>query len=212
MSKETGVLEPLATVTGGLLRVLLGALALFLALDLLGIGPFHVNWAGGVTCVTDGGARMGGGVLSPVTDLARHGAGVDLTPRYCAEHADGSQRFLAGLAERPPDLLLTGGLLLLYRLLRTAEQEGIHTRRAAGRLRGLAWWLLLGGLLASVLSANAEAALLDTLAHGHPFTVGAWLTLWHPPYLLFLTGCGLLTFARVLRAGAAMREDLEGTV
>jgi hypothetical protein len=35
---------------------------------------------------------------------------------------------------------------------------------------------------------------------------------WSFPTGMVFTALGLFTFARILRAGAAMREDLEGTV
>lgn len=38
------------------------------------------------------------------------------------------------------------------------------------------------------------------------------LRAWSAPYLAILTGLGLLTFARITRAGASMREDLAGVV
>ncbi|WP_443068592.1 hypothetical protein [Streptomyces sp. NBC_01267] len=83
---------------------------------------------------------------------------------------------------------------------------------AARHLRVAGWWLLLGCLAAGVVEAGAHAALLAILAQDYPFTVESWLGAWQPPYALVLTALGILTFARVMRAGVAMREDLEGTV
>ncbi|NUR68552.1 MAG: hypothetical protein HOQ47_22580, partial [Streptomyces sp.] len=65
---------------------------------------------------------------------------------------------------------------------------------------------------AQVIESNLKAAVLAQLATNHDFTASSWLELWSIPYLAVLTGLGLLTFARITRAGAAMREDLEGVV
>jgi hypothetical protein len=37
-------------------------------------------------------------------------------------------------------------------------------------------------------------------------------TAWYPSWSVVLIGLGLITFARVMRLGVGMREDLEGTV
>lgn len=91
-------------------------------------------------------------------------------------------------------------------------REGVFTARVAGLLRVAGWWLLLGCLVGELVEAGAHAALLATLARDHPFTADSWLGSGKPPYALVLTALGILTVARVMRAGAAMREDLDGTV
>ncbi|MFE9249396.1 hypothetical protein [Streptomyces sp. NPDC007088] len=209
MSREPKLLEPLSTVVGGVLRLLIGLPVLFAVLGLFD-SEVHLNWTGGQACVTVSSTTTGFDDV-PWQQL-RPGAAVGWHPEYCAESPSGYQQFLTALAARPAHLLVLGGLYLLHRTLRTAEREGVHTERAAAGLRLLGWWLLAGSLLAEFVRANARAALLGTLTEDQPFTVGAWLNLWDAPYLLFLTGLGLLTFARIVRAGAVMREDLEGTV
>ncbi|WP_351229599.1 hypothetical protein [Streptomyces sp. NPDC002133] len=76
----------------------------------------------------------------------------------------------------------------------------------------LGWWLLVGSLVVEVAEANARAALLAALSKNADFSAGTWLSMWTPPYLAVLTGLGLLTFARITRAGTSMREELEGVV
>ncbi|MEV0848851.1 hypothetical protein AB0J21_23775 [Streptomyces sp. NPDC049954] len=208
MSREPKLLEPLSTVVGGVLRVLIGLAVLFAVLSLFDTG-MHLNWTGGHACVTVSTTTTS---FDAPWEPLRPGAAVGWHPEYCAESPSGYQQFLTALAARPTHLLVIGGLWLLHRTLRTAEREGVHTERTVGGLRLLGWWLLAGSLLAEFVRANARAALLATLTEDQPFTVGAWLNLWNAPYLLFLTGLGLLTFARIVRAGAVMREDLEGTV
>jgi hypothetical protein len=45
-----------------------------------------------------------------------------------------------------------------------------------------------------------------------PVDWGQWPVAWSVSWPVFWFGLGLVIFARVMRAGAAMRADLEGTV
>ncbi len=125
---------------------------------------------------------------------------------------DGYQRVLDILGELPWVLLLIGGLVLLNQLLKSAGRDGVYTLQTATRVSRLGWLLLAGSIIAEVVQANAKAALLGTLSTEAPYTVATWLNIWTPPYLAILTGLGLLTFSRIIRAGADMRDDLEGLI
>lgn len=103
-------------------------------------------------------------------------------------------------------------LFLLNRLLRGAARDGIYTLQTASRLRLLGWWLPIGSLTAEFVQSNAKAALIATLAESKDFSARSWLGMWEPPYLTLLTAFGLLTFARITRAGTAMCEDLQSVV
>ncbi|MFG3532305.1 DUF2975 domain-containing protein [Streptomyces sp. NPDC047917] len=133
-------------------------------------------------------------------------------PSYCTDHADGVQRLFDLLGGFPSLLLVLGILFLLDRLIQGASREGVFTTRTVRYLRIAGWWLLLGCLAAAVVEAGAHAALLATLAKDYTFTADSWLETWQPPYALVFTALGILTFARIMRTGVAMREDLEGTV
>ncbi|WP_433343099.1 hypothetical protein [Streptomyces sp. CA-253872] len=87
----------------------------------------------------------------------------------------------------------------------------MHRWRTAARLRLLGCWLFFGSLVAALGKALAQGALLDAMRTDTQFA-SAVLGRWDTPWLALLTGLGLLTFARVVRAGAALREDLEGVV
>ncbi|MFF3689931.1 hypothetical protein [Streptomyces sp. NPDC002187] len=209
MSREPKLLEPLSTVVGGVLRVLIGLISLAFVLSLF--TDVRVGWGTGDGCVT---ADWMGGNSSDTPTLfpAREGAQVGVIPEFCAADMNGYQSVLNVLSELPSALLVVGGLLLLNRLLKAAARDGVYTLQTAARVRLLGWWLLAGSVVAEVVQANAQAALLATLAKEAPYTAVSWLNTWTPPYLAVLTGLGLLTFSRIMRLGAAMREDIEGTV
>ncbi|MFI5797088.1 hypothetical protein [Streptomyces sp. NPDC051677] len=204
MTEDRKLLEPMATVVSVVLRLLL-------ALSTAGliISVVHGSWGDLDICIADESttSSVAPGALAP-----EGGAQVDSIPRYCAEAPDAGLRLLNELGELPSTLLLISGLFLLHRLLQGAARDGVYTVRTASRLRLLGWWLLIGSLVAEIAEANARAALLAALAKDADFEVGTWLNMWTAPYLAVLTGLGLLTFARITRVGASMREDLEGVV
>lgn len=207
--EDRKLLEPLSTVVSGGLRLLIGLLLAGFLLNVVnGSVPF---WDGANTCVTADWTSSS----SAATDAAfgaRDGAHVSAVPRYCADHPSAWQRTLGILSEAPALVVLVGGLTLLDRLLRSAGRDGAYTRQAASGLRFLGWYLLVGSLVAAIARAASQAALLATLADDAAFSPGTVLGATAFPYLVLLTALGLLVFARVVRAGATMREDLEGTV
>ncbi|MFD4943495.1 DUF2975 domain-containing protein [Streptomyces sp. NPDC058409] len=211
MTQDSKLLEPLSTVVSGVVRLLIGLLAVWFVLSWFN-PHIHFGWAmGGTTCVT---ADWISGSSSD-TDMvynAAAGAHVNAIPQYCTAHPGTYQGLLKLLGELPAFILLLGGLLMLNSLLRAAAREGVYTPRTAADLRLLGWWLLLGSLAVETIEAIAKAALLATLAEEAPFSAGAWLNTWTSPYLAILTALGLLTFARIMRAGVAMREDLDAVV
>jgi hypothetical protein len=204
MTDDRKLLEPMATVVSIVLRTLLVLLTAGLVYSAL-----HGSWGDINVCVADESTTGSG---TPGAFVPESGAQVDSIPRYCAENPDASLRLLNELGALPSTFLLISGLFLLHRLLRSAARDGVHTVRTASRLRLLGWWLLVGSLVVEITEANARAALLAELAESADFSAGTWLDMWTAPYLALLTGLGLLTFARITRAGASMREDLEGVV
>ncbi len=204
MTEDRKMLEPMATVVSIILRTLLALLTAGLVYSAV-----QGSWGDVIVCVTDDATTS-----STTTEAfaPENGAQVDSIPRYCAEAPGAHLRLLNELGELPSTSLLISGLFLLHRLLQGAARDGVYTTRTASRLRLLGWWLLVGSLVVEITEANARAALLAQLAQTAEFSAGTWLGLWTPPYLAALTGLGLLTFARITRAGTSMREDLEGVV
>ena len=73
------------------------------------------------------------------------------------------------------------------------------------------WWLLAGGLVATVAEGFARMNLLGQLVTWH-VNWGQWPASWSVSWPVVWFGLGLVIFARVMRIGAGMRADLEGTV
>ncbi|MEW2128969.1 hypothetical protein [Streptomyces sp. NPDC005435] len=203
MTQDQKLLEPMATVTSVVLRLLMASV-------ITGFVLFIVHgWGGRSVCLTDWTSSSS---YAPRDFAPEPGAVVDSVPRYCARSATASQNALASLGPLASLALYAGGLFLLDRLLRGASRDGVHTARAAGRLRLLGWWLLVGSVVAATVAAVSRRALMASLARSADLTALSWLQDWNAPYLAVIVGLGLLTFSRITRAGAAMREDLEGLV
>ncbi|AZP18208.1 hypothetical protein ACIGMX_23160 [Streptomyces aquilus] len=204
MSEDRKMLEPMATVVSIALRVLL-------ALVTLGVvfRTVHGGWGGGLVCMTDDSMS---GSTGAERFFPEKGVSVDTIPHYCADSPSMSLHLMDEFSTLPSAVLLIGGLFLLHQLLKGAARDGIYTTRTASRMRVLGWWLLAGSVVAELIESNLKAAVLAELTTVETFSAASWLEMWSTPYLLILTGLGLLTFARITSAGAAMREDLEGVV
>ncbi|MGW3659886.1 DUF2975 domain-containing protein [Streptomyces sp. NPDC005151] len=206
---EARLLEPVATMVRGVYRLFLVGLVVGAVGPLVGT-QLRLTWGGPYVCAESRSQFSTDGF----TDRFRPHAGAEAMarPSYCTDHADSAQRLFDFLGGFPSLLLVLGILFLLNRLIQGASREGVFTARTVKHLRVAGWWLLLGCLVAEVVEAGAHAALLSTLAQDYTFNAGAWLNTWQPPFALVFTALGILTFARIMRAGVAMREDLEGTV
>ena len=97
------------------------------------------------------------------------------------------------------------------RLTRAAARDGVYTAQAARLVLILGWWLLAGGLVATVAEAFARVNLLAQLVTW-PVDWGQWPVAWSVSWPVVLIGLGLIIFARIMRISAGMRADLEGTV
>ncbi|MFG2559948.1 DUF2975 domain-containing protein [Streptomyces sp. NPDC048496] len=205
---EARLLEPVATVVRGVYRLFLVGLVVGAVRPLAGT-KLGLMWGGPYVCAESRSDFSTDGI----TGMFRPHAGVEVMarPSYCTDHADSAQRLFDFLGSFPSLLLVLGILFLLNRLIQGASREGVFTARTVKHLRVAGWWLLLGCLVAEVVEAGAHAALLATLTQDYTFDTFD-VGIWQPPYALVFTALGILTFARVLRAGVAMREDLEGAV
>ena len=211
-------LQPLATVVTWVFWLAVLATATTLIRALTGQGPFFGAHIGGpspaVTGVclsapqallqhTASGLRHSG--LSPGVHASWNAASV------CAAHPAFGQALAEAITVLPIDLFRLGALYLAMRLARAATRDGIYTAQAARQVLILGWWLLAGGLVATVAEAFARMNLLSQLVTWN-VDWGQWPVAWSVSWPVAWIGVGLIIFAWVMRIGAGMRADLEGTV
>jgi hypothetical protein len=133
------------------------------------------------------------------------------TAFVCTAHPTIGQAVAFTVTLLPLDLLRLGALYLAMRLARTAARDGVYTAEAARLVQILGWWLLAGGLVATLAEAFARVNLLGQLVTWH-VDWGQWPVAWSWSWPVALIGLGLIIFARIMRTSAGMRADLEGTV
>ena len=126
-------------------------------------------------------------------------------------HPTAGQGLAFAVTLLPAGLLRLGTLYLARQLARTAARGGVYTVRAARLVLSLGWWLLAGGLVASVAEGFARVNLLGLLVTW-PVDWVDWPTSWGWSWPVEWFGLGLVIFARIMRVSAGMRADLEGTV
>jgi hypothetical protein len=206
-TKTRNPLEPMASVVSALFIYGAGGLVVGLLAaafgrgSVLGIGESSISLD--VTHVRGSADRMPWSLEPGVSANALGYRLFDATP-------DLEQRIWYVLIQLSGGLLFVGALTLAYLLLRGAERNGIFTPLAVNRLRTLGWFLLVGSLVDALVTTVASNRLLGTLTVDHQ----GWLTpvIIYPQWVLLVTGAGLLSLARIVRIGAVMRDELQGTV
>jgi hypothetical protein len=209
--------EPLETTTlfFGLLfaaLLLLGALATLVGTGTVG-GLGHAQ-----VCVTDTNTGGGSGG-NPFAGTYAAKPGAQLLPpeaplSACARHPGFGQRLLYSLMTMPQVLLWGGILLLLWRLLVVARRDGPFTTRVAGAMRVLGWYIIAGAVVAAAIEQLAMILLFNSLVAPPPEGIDsvAFAAVRALVPVPALAGAALLTFARIVRLGAAMDDELQGTV
>jgi hypothetical protein len=211
-------LQPLATVVTWVFWLAVVATAGTVIRTLTGQGPLIGAHIGGPSpsltgiCLTTAqtllqhtGSGLGHSGLSPGVRATWNAASV------CAVHPAFRQALAAAVAVLPIDLLRLGALYLAMRLARAVARDGVYTTQAARLLLVLGWWLLAGGLVATVGEAFARMNLLGQLVTWN-VDWGQWPVAWSVSWPVAWIGVGLIISARVMRISAGMRADLEGTV
>jgi len=209
--------EPLETTTAIFGSLFAAALALVVVATLVGTGTLG-GLGHGQVCVTD--PNIGGGSgANPFAGVYAARPGAELQPptaplSACALHPGFGQRLLYTLMAMPQILLWGGILLLLWRLLATARRGGPFTVRVAAAMRVLGWYIIGGAALAAAIEQLATVLLLRSLVAPPPEEVGsvALVALRALVPVPALAGAALLTFARIVRLGAAMDDEIQGTV
>lgn len=212
--KLTEPLETTAAVFGSLFAavLILAAVATLVATGTLG-GLGHT-----LVCATDPNISGSSGG-SPFTGVYAARAGAVLQPpnaplSACAVHPGFGQHLLYSLTVIPQILLWGGILLLLWWLLVIARRSGPFTVRVAAAMRVLGWYILAGSVLAAAIEQLATVLLLGSLVAPQPEGIGtvAVAALRALVPVPALAGAALLTFARIVRLGAAMDDEIQSTV
>lgn len=215
MRQHNDPLNPLA----GWVQILLAFVILMVVCGVYGAltGTSAIMGFGNVTsiCVQEPtGGAVDAGEPSVPHDLR---AGIDtyrIGYSYCTSNPILAQRVWYTLTVLPTAAMFAAVLMVLFRLVRGAARDGIHTNGTARRLRLLGWVLISGSVLAPIAQDAASVRLLATMVNdpvgGHfmPNDAGNWASL----LPMVLVGVGLLTFSRFVLVGVQMRADLDGTV
>ena len=205
--------EPLESVTvflGSLMLLALAAYAVFAAVTGQ-VGNF------GSVCVTQPGVRYAdSGWSNPGGVAARPGASDSIvgTVQVCALHSGIGQDVLYALTVIPAIAFWGVVLLLLWRMIAIARRTGPFTPAVAVAMRRLGWLIIAGSAAVAAVHAIALDQLLNAMlvAPGSDL-VNVIVALAHGLFPVpALTGAALLTFARIIRLGVTMDDDIKGTV
>src|SRR5215469_3958671 len=217
MIRNLKLTEPLETTAAVFGTVFAAVLILAAVATLVGTGTFG-GFGHAQVCVTDPNIS-GGSDASPFSHVYAAKVGAQLQPpsaplSACAIHPGVGLHLLYSLTVIPQTLLWGGILLLLWRLLVIARRRGPFTARVAAAMQLLGWYIIAGAVLAAAIEQLASVLLLDALVAPAPEGIGAVAVaaLRALVPVPALAGTGLLTFARIVRLGAAMDDELRGTV
>jgi len=198
------------------LQLLLTLVAVFVALKVLALSAYTIFIA--VADNPDPGESFVGTTSIPIWTLG----GLDLTlPRLVPgvvvnpgnevslgiENPTVQQTALLLLTSVVDAAVYVTFFVLLRRLVRQARHADPFTCATARRLRFLGGFLILGALVAALTTAIVQGVLTRTVTTDRVFLFD-----WDTPGYTLVTGLVLIVVGEIVRCGAAMREDLEGTV
>jgi hypothetical protein len=216
--KSRNPLATLATVVTWVFWLAVAATAATLLRALTGQGPLFGAHIGGPGTSPTGVCVTAAPALLPhsVSGLSQPGLAAGVRAAWnsasvCATHPSFGQHLAFAVTVLPVDLLRLGALYLAMRLARAAARDGVYTTAFARLLLTLGWWLLAGGLVATMAEALARMDLLSRLVTWH-VGWGQWPVAWSVSWPVVWIGLGLIIFARIMRISAEMRADLEGTI
>jgi hypothetical protein len=212
-SNERGELtEPLESVTRFFGALMIIAALVGVTYLVFGSGGTYGGLPGNV-CVTQPGTEYNSsGWNTPfVTAQPGHSVSIIGSVSVCADHATLGEQALGVVAALPAVLFWGGVLFMLWRIIVTARRNGPFTRRGAAAVQRLGWFVIIGSTAAAVVHLVAVDTLLTTMTKiDNPFPNLILVPL-HMPIPL-LTGAALLTFARIVRAGAVMDAEIQATI
>ena len=203
--------------------------------EIIGLGLAAILIITGVTAVVSGGSfgGFGRGARSicatdpnigtyapqdPRTESYHPKAGsvlnTNLNLGACTTHPTAIQRVLDTLTSLPTVLLYACILLLLWQIIRAARRDGPFTLRVAATMRLLGWVIMAGAVAAAAIQQLATGMLINSMltqpaeSPSDVFSSALYALLPVP----LLAGAALITFARIIRLGAEMDDELKATV
>jgi len=207
--------EPLGSITWLLGRLLAFGLIAGAAFTVFGSGSFEGFGRNAAICATqpNAGYDNGGPYIHPGV-AARPGASITIngTLQACASHPGIGQRVLFTLMDLPSLLVWAVVLFLIWRVIAAARRDGPFTVRVAAAIRRLGWVVLAGNIAAGAVQGLALDQLLNTMLKPGIGYDDAITGMFHALPIALLVGAALLTFARIIRLGAQMDDEIQGTV
>lgn len=207
--------EPLGSVTtlfGGLLLL---TVAVGIVMTLAGHGSIGGFGQTPICVIQPNTSYSGDNWTSHLGIAARPGTSITIngTLQACALHPSLGQRTLYTLLSLPGALAWGAVLLLLWRLIRAARRAGPFTVPAAVGMQRLGWLIIVASAAAAAVQGFATDQMLNSMlvARNDYGDVAGGLIHGLLPVPL-LAGAALLTFARIIRVGAAMDDELKATV
>jgi hypothetical protein len=213
--------EPLATITFLFGAFLTALMVLAIANTLVGRGGSLTGYGHTAVCATDSNIGIGGDPPAPIPEFAtRPGASLNDNSNLsaCVMHPALGQRLLSTLTGAPSILLFAGILLVVWRIIRSAGRGGPFTPHIAAMLRGLGWLIIVGTMVVAAIQEAASLLLLNTMLAHHVASLAGALgyaassAIWALLPERILIGGALLTFARIMRLGSAMEDEIKATV
>lgn len=204
----------------GLVSTVFGGLLLLLVADGIATALAGRGSVGGFgqtpICVDQPNVGYGGDNWTSHLGIAtRPGASITMngTLQACTQHPSFGQRALSALTTLPTTLAWGIVFFLLWQLIRTARRTGPFTVAVAAAMRRLGWVVIVGSAAVGAAPGFATDQLLNTMLvaqNDRGDTVGQLIHGLLPVPLL--VGAALLTFARIIRLGAAMDDEIKATV
>lgn len=204
--------EPLESVTRFFGVLMIIAALVGVAFLVFGSGGTYGGLPGNV-CVTQPSTEYSSSGWSTPLVSARPGHSITIVGNVevCADQSTAGEQALTIVAALPAVLFWGGVLFLLWRMMVTARRNGPFTPRIASAVRRLGWFIIIGSTTAAVIHLIAVDALLTSMAR----ITSPWPNLILVPLHLpipILTGAALLTFARIVTAGAVLEDEIQATI
>jgi hypothetical protein len=130
--------------------------------------------------------------------------------KICTDHPGRLFRIIGVITDLPTLVLLVGGILLGRRALNTAAQPGgLYAPQTVTRVRTLGRFLILGSAIGWIVTTAGQMYITTSQIHEPSFIALDFASV---PFTALLIGLVMLTLARVMGVGVAMREELEATL